>query len=275
MTPSDLRRICDAVGERTGWDFSRVRADRDPVRWEYEDVVRRFLRPTDHVLDVGTCGGERFLRLAEHFATGVGVDSDPEMIRVARDNARAARNTRLRFAVMPAEALALPDASFDVVLNRHSSVVGGEIARVLRPGGVFITQQVGARNSQSIFDAFGWGSNGDWWASVWKATGERPQDVAAITADVERAGLGIVARAEYDVPYYFQDIESLVFWLKSVPLPETLDPDRHWQQVSRLLAERTTPRGIETNEHRTIVIARKSLTAAPFSVQNPATWASP
>ena len=37
-----LKRISDSVGERTGWDFSRVRAERAPVPWNYPDVESRF-----------------------------------------------------------------------------------------------------------------------------------------------------------------------------------------------------------------------------------------
>ena len=41
MTLEELERIAAAVDERRGWDFSRVRDDRDPVPWDYASVVRR------------------------------------------------------------------------------------------------------------------------------------------------------------------------------------------------------------------------------------------
>lgn len=54
----DLRRIAASTGERRGWNFSRMRTARDPVPWDYADVVRRYLEPHSHVLDVGTGGGD-------------------------------------------------------------------------------------------------------------------------------------------------------------------------------------------------------------------------
>ncbi len=36
-----------------------------------------------------------------------------------------------------------PTGRFDLILNRHESYHPGEIARVLAPGGTFLTQQVG------------------------------------------------------------------------------------------------------------------------------------
>jgi len=57
----DIMRIAESVGKRSSWDFSRVRDEREPVPWDYTEVVRRYLRPDDRVLDLGTGGGERFL----------------------------------------------------------------------------------------------------------------------------------------------------------------------------------------------------------------------
>ena len=38
MIPLDeLKQIADAVGTRQGWNFSRVRDERDPVPWHYDE----------------------------------------------------------------------------------------------------------------------------------------------------------------------------------------------------------------------------------------------
>ena len=58
-----------------------MRDEREPVPWDYEVVVRRYLRPDDRVLDICTCGGEHFLELATSFGRGIGIDFDPGMIR--------------------------------------------------------------------------------------------------------------------------------------------------------------------------------------------------
>lgn len=51
--------------------------------------------------------------------------------------------------------------------------------------------------------------------------------------------------------------ESLIFWLKAIPIPENLDFEKHWRQVDRIITQCRTPRGIETNEHRTLLIVQK------------------
>ncbi len=113
MTLEELSRIAASVGERRGWDFSRVRDDRDPVPWDYTEVVRRYLQSNNRVLDIGTGGGERFLALAPHLGTGVGIDADPTMIQVARENTPPSLADKVSFQVMRAEALQFPDDSFD------------------------------------------------------------------------------------------------------------------------------------------------------------------
>jgi SAM-dependent methyltransferase len=250
MTRDELRRLAAEVAPRRGWDFSRVRDDRDPVPWEYEEVVRRYLRPSDRVLDVGTGGGERFLALAPSFETGVGVDPDPEMVRTARENTPAALAEKVSFVEGRAAALPAPDTSFAVVLNRHAIVDVAEVMRVLRPGGSFITQQVGAQNTFNITTLFGSGPG------MGGAHIAPDQEIPALADAFQERGYAIISYGTYNVPYYFQDAASLLFWMQAVGVPPDFDIERHWQQVDYLLSEYATPRGTETNEHRELLIVR-------------------
>ena len=250
ITFDELKRIADTVGERRGWDFSRVRDARDPVPWDYENVVRRYLRPTDRVLDIGTGGGERFLALAPEFGAGVGIDEDPGQLQVARENRPPSLAERVQFELMNARDLRYADGSFDLVLNRHASVYPDEIVRVLRRGGHFITQMVGPGNTGNICSLFGCGPGGEY-------KREPLQDLPALVEAFKELGCAIRARAEYDVGYYFLDVASLIFWLKAIPMPEDFAIEVHWQQVAQIIQAYHTPRGIGTNEQRELLIAQK------------------
>lgn len=255
LTYDQLRDIAASVSDRSGWDFSRMQTDREPVPWEYMEIVPHYLKPTDSVLDIGTGGGEKLLALSQHVKTAVGIDPDPEMIRVARQN--GATQARVNFEEMSAEALAFPDEAFEVVLNRHAPVFLPEVLRVLKPGGYFVTQQVGDQNMANIKREFG--SAGD----IPGRAGNDLYDHEHRVLVEELIGFGcrIAATGAYDVRFRVKDIPSLIFWFKALAggneIPDGFSIDRDWQTVRRIISKYSTPGGVQTNEHRTLLIVQK------------------
>lgn len=249
ITIEQLDQISKSVGKLAGWDFSRMKTRRAPTPWEYAHVVRQFVSGTDRVLDIGTGGGERFLTFAPYFEKGIGIDHSTKMIEQAMRNKEIQNVANVDFKLMDANHLEFADAEMGMVLNRHCSVNVNEIVRVLRPRGHSVIQQVGDRNALNFLKAFGWTleSFGDEW-------GQRMEELVLAS---EQSGCRVVAEAEYDVRYWFCDVESLVFWLKSVPLPEPFDVDKHWEGVNRILNDYETDQGIETTEHRELLIVEK------------------
>jgi len=249
ITLDTLKQIVDVNGKLDGWNFSRVRAGRDPVLWDYVDVVRQYIKPSDRVLDIGTGGGEIFFSLAPYFGEGVGIDQNSAMIETARRNQSALSIDNISLMRMDGSDLQFDADEFDIVLLRHLRVYVSEIVRVLRQRGYFIAQMVGQRSSINILDAFGWKPSSfgtDWW-----------QTVTDLADQFRLHGCQIIAQAEYDVPYWFQDLASFMFWLMSVPWPEDIELDTHWQNIKQILETSQTERGIETNEHRGLLIVQK------------------
>lgn len=97
------------------------------------------------VLDVGTGLGESAVAFARRGASVTATDLSPKMIEFTQRLADR-YEVKLRTVVCPAERLAAPDASFDVVhlanLLHHvqnRAEVFAEIRRVLRPGGRWLS----------------------------------------------------------------------------------------------------------------------------------------
>ncbi len=249
MTLDELKQIVEANGKLDGYDFSRVRCGRGPVPWDYVDIVRRYLKPTDRVLDIGTAGGEIFFSLAHCFGEGVCFDYYPGMVKTAKRNRSTLRLDHISVLQMWAGDLGFKANVFDVVLNRHVGVYVSEIVRVLRLGGFFITQQVLQRTSLNLLKAFDWtpaNFGPDWFHTV------------ADLADQFRShGCHVLAQGEYNVPIWYPDIASFMVWALAVPWPEEIDLDKHWQYINRILETCQTERGIETNEHRGLLIVQK------------------
>jgi ubiquinone/menaquinone biosynthesis C-methylase UbiE len=102
--------------------------------------------PGDHVLDVGTGTGlVAFPAAARVGAEGtvLGVDISEEMLATAREKTgRMLEPGHVAFRIMDAQALTLPDASFDVVVSLFAihhlpdpAAAVREMHRVVRPGG--------------------------------------------------------------------------------------------------------------------------------------------
>lgn len=241
-TADELAGLVASTAPRRGWDFSRMRTVRQPVPWEYEEVVAAYLRPTDRVLDVGTGGGERFLRFAARFGSGIGIDPDPAMVEIARENGRGQPN--VRFRLDDHRLMETPEA-FDVALCRHAPSDPAALYDRLTPRGYFLRQKVGERNMLNVKAAIG-------------------QDAEPRTFDpsvFERAGFRLLATMEYDVEYVVQDVESLVFWLQALDLMHADVPGGALigdvDVFNRMLAGNVDGRGFVTNEHRSMVVAQR------------------
>ena len=134
-----------------GWDFSHIRGryqEEDNLPWDYGRLVRQYLRPESRILDIDTGGGEFLLSLGHPYALTAAAEGYPP-------NADLCRRTLLPLGIDFREAdgggpLPFSDRSFDLILNRHGDYDPREIFRLLRPGGVFLTQQVGAENDREL-----------------------------------------------------------------------------------------------------------------------------
>jgi len=103
------------------------------------------LQPGEVVLDLGSGGGiDCFLAARQVGPQGrvIGLDMTPDMIRLARRNAKKMGATNVEFRYGEMEDIPLPDESVDVIMSNcvinlspDKDAVFGEAYRVLRPGG--------------------------------------------------------------------------------------------------------------------------------------------
>lgn len=128
------------------------------------------LREGESVLDLGCGGGFDALLAAQEVGpegSVVGVDSDAEMVELARRNAAESGAGNVTFEVAQMSDLPLEDASLDVVISNcvinHSldlEAVFGEIRRCLRPNGrmviadLVLEEPLGAEQLRQVPEAW-------------------------------------------------------------------------------------------------------------------------
>ena len=134
-----------------GWDFSHIEGrfteDTD-FPWDYREEIGKYLTPEMKLLDIDTGGGEFLLSLQHPPKNTAATENYPP-------NVQLCTKTLLPLGVdfRPADgngALPYADESFHMVINRHGDFNPAEIYRVLKPGGVFVMQQVGAENERNL-----------------------------------------------------------------------------------------------------------------------------
>jgi SAM-dependent methyltransferase len=102
-------------------------------------------------LDIETGGGEVLATVARPPRFLVATESWPPNVAVARD--RLLPLGAHVVAVADAPTLPFVAGTFDLVVSRHPVVVlWDEIARVLQPGGTYLSQQIGAGTNRELTD---------------------------------------------------------------------------------------------------------------------------
>lgn len=196
-----------------GFDFSWLegRVEEAGTSWDYLALVREQMAYP--LLDMGTGGGEIFSQLAPFEGLTVATESWAPNVSIA-----ARRLTPLGAHVVWIEGapdnsdwsgsggdLPFRNESFRLVVNRHESFSPTEVARVLRGGSRFTTQQVGGKNDVELRDAFGsppipvrWGLDG--WVN-----------------HLEYAGFEVIDAREESPQKIFKDIGAVAWYMKAIP----------------------------------------------------------
>jgi SAM-dependent methyltransferase len=192
----------------SGWDFSylegRMHCQQPP--WSYRKRAIELMESSSAVLDMGTGGGEFLLELQTHWPGRVAVTEDylPNYEFVLKR--LKPLQVRIEFVNLD-EGSSYPfeDQEFDLVLNRHSSMNPAEVARILAPGGTFLTQQV----------------HGLWGKKLMEFFDVEPTWPDAVPEyyipRLGAAGLEIVEMEDWIGRFWFKDVGAVVYYLANIP----------------------------------------------------------
>lgn len=231
-----------------GWDWAAIgdRYQESALPWDYTALVRNRLEGVNRLLDMGTGGGEWLIGLgdlpAETWATEVWEPNVP----VAKANLEP---LGVRVVQVEENSLAgLPDGFFDLVVNRHESFDAAEVRRVMRPGGVFVTQQVGGQDARELNEALE--------DEVRLPYAEWGVELASEL--LLRAGFEVLESRSAQVEYEFADVGAVVFYLNATPwqvdgFSVERDRERLWEMYCAM-----GEGGLRATMYRFLVVARKS-----------------
>ncbi|MCI6374121.1 MAG: methyltransferase domain-containing protein [Clostridiales bacterium] len=190
-----------------GWDFSHIHGryeEENNLPWDYEAVVRSHLSPQKRILDFDTGGGEFLLSLHHPHAMTAATEGYPPNVTLCE---RTLRPLGIDFRPCDdASRVPFADASFDLILNRHGDFCAAELHRLLRPGGLFITEQVGSENDRDLVERVLPGTPKPF-----------PQQTLAVQrAAFEAAGFSVLRGEEVFRPIVFTDVGAFVWFARII-----------------------------------------------------------
>lgn len=136
-----------------GWDFShidgRYEVEAD-LPWSYEAVVRLYLKSGLDMMDYDTGGGEFLLSLNHPYDKTSATEGYPPNVKLCTEKLLPL-GINFKECHDPSD-IPFEDESFDLILNRHGGFDAAESFRLLRQGGIFLTEQVGGNNDRDLVE---------------------------------------------------------------------------------------------------------------------------
>ncbi|WP_028933880.1 class I SAM-dependent methyltransferase [Pseudonocardia spinosispora] len=207
------RRFDELVAEADsvsvdGWDFSWLdgRATEQRPSWGYQRLMGERLATVDAALDIQTGGGEVLAGAPTMPPVMAATESWPPNV------AKATALLRPRGVVVVADEdeppLPFADGTFDLVTSRHPvKAWWSDIARVLRPGGTYLSQHVGPA---SVFELC------EYFLGPLPAENHRARHPDDARADAQAAGLEVVDLRAESLRMEFFDVGAVTYFLRKV-----------------------------------------------------------
>ena len=229
----------------SGFSYIDGKWDADELPWNYRDVLGKYLKKTDMLLDLDTGNGEFLLTLDHPFElTGIteAYDRNYELCKIELEPLGITVKRLLKSKALPYE-----DSMFDVVHNRNGSFNIDEVFRVLKPGGSFITQQIGGLNDlnlgQLFFDAY-----------------NPPFPDYNLNSGLELFGdrFDILEKNEGMVDVRFYDIGTVIAFMKLARAEfPNFSVDQYFDKLLLLQDELERVGYVTTTQHRFMLVAKK------------------
>lgn len=249
MNQVELKKIWLQEEEASfkGWDFSRLkgRIIETKLPWSYKNLIDIYLQPTHTLLDMGTGGGEFLLSLKHPYnQTSVteGYIPNYELCLKTLDP------LGITVKHIENDLIDYPDNYFEVVINRHESFDLNEVKRVLKTGGIFITQQVGKKNNIDISSKLG---------CVRHDTTKNPFNKMIQTAqDLE---FELLEQDTSLLPQRYLDVGAFVYFAKIISWEfPGFSVNQHYKYLCDLQELININGYFESTEHRYLLVLKKN-----------------
>ena len=239
----------------TGWNFEYLtktgRMVEAPVKWNYYNVVLLYLQRAEAILDMGTGGGEVLSGFQPLPPITFATEQYKPNVAVARERLEplGVKVFEIEEEKEPPFNASLPfdDGFFDLIISRHEAYYPSELMRILKPKGMFVTQQVGSIGLISLKQFL-----------TEKAETVSNWNLKSAVEELESAGFNILEQQE-DIQFYrFYDVGAVAYLMKAIPwIIEDFEIDKYEDRLRELHIHIQESGFYDTPLHRFIIVAQK------------------
>ncbi|MBD5117054.1 MAG: class I SAM-dependent methyltransferase [Ruminococcaceae bacterium] len=232
-----------------GWDFSHIRGryeEENDLPWDYKTLIGKYLKSDSDILDYDTGGGEFLLSLNHPYGKTAATEGYPPNVKLCKEKLLPL-GISFKECSNPSE-IPFEDESFDLIINRHGDFDAKEIFRLLRRGGMFITEQVGGDNDRDLVETV-------------LAEVDRPfphLNLAEQRRSFEEAGFQIVEAEEAYRPIKFYDMGAFVWFARIIEWEfPGFSVDKCFERLLKMQEIIDKDGKLEGTIHRYMIIAQK------------------
>ncbi|HIR22733.1 MAG TPA: SAM-dependent methyltransferase [Candidatus Scatosoma pullicola] len=232
-----------------GWDFSHIYGrfeEEKDLPWDYEKIVRQYLRKDSNMLDYDTGGGEFLLSLNHPFDKTSATEGFKPNVQLCRDKLLPL-GIDFKECGTPSK-IPYNNETFDIIINRHGGFDAKELYRLLKKEGIFITEQVGGDNERDLVEM------------VLPGT-EKPFPHLNLKEQkrvFEDAGFHIIRAEEAYRPIRFYDVGAFVWFAHIIEWEfPGFSVDKCFQRLLKMQRMIEDEGTIEGTIHRYLIIAKK------------------
>lgn len=238
----------EKTAQMKGWDFTAIEREYKIIKppWDYHQIIEKYRTVDDYILDIDTGGGEFLCSLNHPYHQTSATEGYTPNVRLCEQRLKP---LGIDFhEVQAGGVLPFADETFDIVINRHGVLNLEEIYRVIKYGGVCITQQVGAENDRELINML----------LPDLPLQNRSQYLHRTIAQCEAAGFQILEQDEAYTSIRFYTTRSLIWFAKVIEW-EFVDfsVERCLKELIEIEKQVKKNGYIEGRSHRYIIVCKK------------------
>lgn len=252
MNEAELKSIWkkeEKIAHIHGWDFSHIHGrydEENDLPWDYETIVRQYLSNDSNMLDYDTGGGEFLLSLNHRFDKTSATEGFKPNVQLCREKLLSL-GINFKECDTPSK-IPYGNETFDVIINRHGDFNAKELYRLLKKGGIFVTEQVGGDNERDLVEMV-------------LTDIEKPYPHLNLKKQrkvFEDVGFHIIDAEEVYRPIKFYDVGAFVWFAHIIEweFPD-FSVDKCFQQLLQMQSIIEKKGKVEGTIHRFLIVAKK------------------